>query len=104
MSAINNINSSNISFDVISKGGNKIGTITLPAGYTVQDVQFAMWDLGAKAVKYMSKIVTRDTSPGSMSLDVYVKGTRTPSFGLKQNISAVAFGNVANLFSLDTVG
>lgn len=99
-----NEGSSSISFDIISKGGQKIGSINLPEGYTVQDLQFAMWDAGAKAVKYMSKVVTRDATPGSINLDVYVKGTRTPSFGLKQNVSSVAFGNVANMFKLETVG
>ncbi len=104
MSATDTINSSNISFDIISKGGQKLGTISLPQGFTAIDVQFAMWDAGVKAVKNMAKLVTRDATPGSVNLDVYVKGTRTPSFGLKQNVSSIAFGNVANMFKLETVG
>lgn len=105
--AINN--NSSITFDVIGRDGKKIGQITVPRDAATAtrvaavDVQFAMWDLGVAAVKFMSKLVVRDASEGSIAMDVYVKGTRTPSFGLKQNLSAVAFGNVANLYKLETV-
>lgn len=106
MSAINintTVNANIISFDIISRAGQKLGNINLPSNYSAVDLQFAMWDAGVKAVKHMSKVVTRDATPGSINLDVYVKGTRTPSFGLKQNVSSVAFGNVANMFKLENV-
>jgi hypothetical protein len=92
---------STISFDVMSKNGTKLTTIKLEPGYKDVDVQFALWDAGIVAAKFMARVVVRDATPGSLSLDVYIKGTRTPSYGLKQNLSSQTFGDVANLFKIN---